>query len=351
VKTADLLRATTGIDVPGRALRVLAVTNMWPTGSSHRGIFVRDQVKSLRALGVDVDVEVVGNVRGSKDYVLAIPRVRQRIRSKERVGQQYDVVHVHYGLTSLATRFVGAVPQVVTFYGSDVNTPLERRLSRLGIGRRMARRIYVSARLARTIGDEGGEVIPNGVDFRIFAPGDRTEARRGLGIDDREQAVLFAGNPADPVKGYDVFTDVLAAVRAQGLVVRELILTAPNQPIADVVAKLDAADCLLFCSRYGSEGSPTVVKEATAMGLPVVSVDVGDVPETLAEVIPSVVVPFPQPWGNATARAELVVTLAHHTAKILAKRSRSNGRDRNSWLDLPLIARRVVSVYQDVIGE
>jgi len=323
---------------------------MWPIGGSHRGIFVRDQVESVRALGVNVDVEVVCCGRGSKDYVLAIPRVQRRLRAAEQTGRPYDLVHVHYGLTALSTRFVGGVPRVLTFYGSDVNSPIERRLSRVGMSGGVARRVYVSARLARTLGDTAGEVIPNGVDFNLFAPGDRVQARRRLGIAEHERVVLFGGNSALSVKGYDVFTDVLAALRSRGLPVRELLLTAPDQPVADLVAKFDAADCLLFCSRYGSEGSPTVVKEATAMGLPVVSVDVGDVSEILADVTPSGVVAFPQPWGTDTARAELVGTLADGTIKVLAKRSRSDGRDRNSWLDLPRIAERVVSVYCDVIG-
>jgi teichuronic acid biosynthesis glycosyltransferase TuaC len=338
------------IESPERALRVLAVTNMWPTGERHDGNFVRDQVESVRALGVEVDVEVIRRGRGSKDYLLAIPRVRRRIQAAQRVGRPYDLVHVHYGLTALATRFVGGVPRVVSFYGSDINSPIERRLSRLGMGGGVARTVYVSARLADTVGDETGEVIPNGVDFDVFAPGDRAEQRRRMGIDAHERVVLFGGAPDHAVKGYDVFTDVLAALRARGLPVRELLLSAPNQTTEQVVAKFDAADCLLFCSRYGTEGSPTVVKEATVMGLPVVSVDVGDVSEVLAPVTPSAVVPFPRPWGTATARAELAATLADQTAKLLGEGARSDGRDRNSWLDLRLITRRVVSVYQDVVA-
>ena len=302
------------------------------------------------ALGVDVDVEVVGNTRGSKDYLLAIPRVRRRLRAEQRAGRAYDVVHAHYGLTSLATRFVGPVPRVLTFYGSDINLPTERRLSRLGTGG-VAKRVYVSERLARTVGDTASEVIPNGVDFNVFAPGDRTAARRRFGIDERELVVLFAGKPAVAQKGYDVFSDVVAGLRRRGLPVRELLLTASGQSRADVVAKLDAADCLLFCSRYGSEGSPTVVKEATVMGLPVVSVDVGDVSEILAEVTPSRVVAFPQPWGTDGARAELVTSLSDEAARVLAEGSRSDGRERNSWLDLPRVAARLVSVYREVIDQ
>ena len=92
--------------------------------------------------------------------------------------------------------------------------------------------------------------------------------------------------PTDAVTGYDLFTEVLAVLRVLGFPVRVLLLTGPDQSMAQVVANFDAADCLLFCSRYGSEGSPTVVKEATAMGLPVISVDVGDLSQVLARVTP-----------------------------------------------------------------
>ena len=45
---------------------------------------------------------------------------------------------------------------------------------------------------------------------------------------------------------------------------------------------LNASDVLLVTSKH--EGSPTVVKEALASGLPIVSVPVGDIPERIAGV-------------------------------------------------------------------
>jgi hypothetical protein len=44
-----------------------------------------------------------------------------------------------------------------------------------------------------------------------------------------------------------------------------------------------------------------------------------------------------------------VASLADQTAQVLAEGSRSNGRERNSWLDLPRIAARVVSLYREVV--
>jgi hypothetical protein len=65
---------------PGEGLRVLAVTNMWPHNGGFRGVFVQEQVQALRALGVHVDVEVVAQSRGRRDYLLAAPRISRRVR-------------------------------------------------------------------------------------------------------------------------------------------------------------------------------------------------------------------------------------------------------------------------------
>jgi len=220
--------------------------------------------------------------------------------------------------------------------------------TRLGWGGTAAR-IYVGRALARAAHDRSGVVVPGGVDFDLFAPVDRDKARADLGIAPDEPVVLFGGEPHRSVKGYDVYRDVLATLRRQGIPVRELQLAEPDQPRSDVPRKFAAADVLLFTSRKGSEGSPGVVKEANAMGLPVVSVAVGDVTEVLTGVEPSAVVDFPEPWGDPDARAELVRSLAERTAEVLATRARSNGREAATWLDSTMVARRIVGVYHTVL--
>src|SRR6185369_16559768 len=253
----------------------------------------------------------------------------------------YDVVHVHYGMSAWAARFVGRVPRGLSVYGSDVNVPWQRAVTRIGsVG--TAARIYVSPNLAANSGDPDGHVIADGVDFSLFAPVDRAKARADLGIAADEVAVLFGGHPDNAVKGHDVFTDVLAALRERGLPVREIVLAEAGQPRSAVPVKFAAADVLLFTSRKGSEGSPSVIKEASVMGLPVVSVEVGDAAELLDGVDPSAVVPFPEPWGSDEARDELVRTLADRAAEVLAAAQRSNGRERNARLDSRRVAEQVV---------
>jgi glycosyltransferase involved in cell wall biosynthesis len=322
-------------------MRVLAVTNLWPTPGSFRGVFVAEQVEGLRKLGHDVDVEVVAQSRGAKDYLLAVPRVRRRAKSA-----RYDLIHVHYGLTSLSSRLAGRAPRVLSLYGSDVNEPWQARITRLTAGR-PAVRVYPSKRLVEAAGDRSGVVVPNGIDFELFAPlsGDeRAAARERLGFKPDDLVVLFGAAPDNAVKRYDVFTAVLAGLRERGLPVRELILPAPGQVRADVVPKFAAADLLLVTSRQGTESGPLIVKEAAAMGLPVVSVDVGDAREVLAGVTPSAVVPFPP------AGAALVADLVSAAAGVLESGSRSDGRSKIARYDQDAVVRQLEAVYAGVLA-
>ena len=325
-----------------RPLRILAVTNLWPVGDDHTGVFVSDLVESVRALGHHVQVEIVAQRNGRADYLLGVPRLRRAFKR-----EPWDVVHLHFGMTALTARLAGIGPRVLTLYGSDVNVRWKHWMTQLGSGG-IAERIYVSRRLATAAGDPHGLVIPNGVDRRTLTPGDRSAARSELGFAPDERVVLFGANPRRAVKGHDVFREVLATLQTRGIPVRELVLTEPGQDRERVARKFDAADVLLFTSVRGSEGSPTVVKEAAAMGLPVVSVELGDVAEVLAGVEPSSVVAFPDHADPLAARTALVASLVDAMAAVFEDGRRSNGRELTSWLDLPLVAQRVVDVYRRV---
>jgi teichuronic acid biosynthesis glycosyltransferase TuaC len=322
-------------------MRVLAVTNLWPAPGSFRGVFVAEQVEGLRKLGHDVDVEVVAQSRGKADYLLAAPRVRRRA-----AGGGYDLIHVHYGLTALSSRLAGRrLPRVLSLYGSDVNEPWQRRITRLTAGR-PAVRVYPSRRLVEAAGDPAGVVVPNGIDFDLFTPlsgEDRAAARSRLGFKPDDLVVLFGAAPDNAVKRYDVFTAVLAGLRERGLPVRELVLPAPGQVRADVVPKFAAADLLLVTSRRGTESGPLIVKEAAAMGLPVVSADVGDAREVLEGVTPSAVVDFPP------SDAELVSALVSAAAEVLKSGARSDGRSKIARYAQDEVVRTLEAVYKGVV--
>jgi teichuronic acid biosynthesis glycosyltransferase TuaC len=328
-------------------LRVLWVTNMFHEEGAEgfRGIFVTELRKSLLATGrVHLDLEIVAQGRGPLDYLLANARVRRRWDSGH-----YDLVHVHYGLTGLATLLLPSdVPLVTTFYGSDMNQPLERRLS-IAAARRSRRRIFVSRRLADHWPSPRNLVVPNGVDFERCAPRDRTSACEALGLDPARKWVLFGGLRENSVKQYDVYRDVLGRLTQRLPDVAELVLSDRWQPYSRVVEKLNAADVLLFTSRRGTEGSPTVVKEALAVGLPVVSVDVGDAREMLSGVEPGAIVSWPEDSGPA-ARERWLQELAETTARVLEDGRRSDGREKRAFLRQEKLTERLLGIYADVVA-
>lgn len=314
-----------------------------PGAASPRGIFVTQGRDALLATGrVEVETEVVAQGRGALDYLAANRRVRDRWDRG-----RFDLAHVHYGLTGLATLTLPSVtPILFTFYGSDVNDPIQRTIS-VATARRAVRRIFVAQRLADLWPDSKNVVLPNGVDFERCLPQPRSAACAELGLDPTRKHVLFGAHPDNPVKGHDVFLAALERVRARRSDVDELVLTEPGASYARVIAKLNAADVLLFTSRRGAEGSPSVVKEALAVGLPVVSTDVGDVAEMLAGVEPGGVVAWPSEPSSSEALPD---ALALRVGAILDSGRRSDGREKRSRLRQEEVAARLLAIYDEVCG-
>lgn len=313
-------------------MRVLAVTSEWPSaGSPHHGRFVQRQIEAVRALGVRVDVEAFRSGKDPRAYAA----IRRRVKTRLGDGA-YDLVHAHFGQAALAV--AGArLPTVITFYGSDLEgivgasgryTLRGRVLSRAGrlLARRAAEVVVVSASLGRRLPrGVAFTVIPTGVDAAVFRPGPRDEARRELGLPADASLVLFAGRPEMPVKRHPLAERVAALAGGTLLAVTGL---APEE----VAAHMRACDALLVTSRH--EGSPTMVREALACGLPVVSVDVGDVRETVRHFPGSVVVEDDDPD-----------TIARALAGVL-RAGRPEPEPLPPALDQAHQARRIVEVYR-----
>jgi glycosyltransferase involved in cell wall biosynthesis len=264
-------------------VRVLALTNMFPTASDPGfGAFVADQMHWVQRCGAHVTIDVIDGRAGKWQYVRAITRVRRAARSG-----QFDLVHAHYGLTGFVATFQ-PLPLVVSFCGDDLlGTPdghggmtLGSRLQRV-LSRRAAPRaqaiVCKSEQLRAALPIEAdrarAHVLPNGVDTARFAPGDRAEARRRLGVAIQDRLVLFPHTPAVARKRFDLAQAAMTRLAARRSAAR--LWTVSGVPHAKMPDYYRAADCLLLTS--DQEGSPNVVKEALCCDLPVVSVDSGDV--------------------------------------------------------------------------
>ena len=97
---------------------------------------------------------------------------------------------------------------------------------------------------------------------------------------------------------------------------------------------MSAADVLLMTSE--SEGSPNTVKEALACGLPIVSVDVGDVRETVEGV-----------EGCWICDAAPNV-LAEAIVKAVAF-GRTKGRAKAELLSSKIVGHKLVRLYEEIL--
>src|SRR5215813_14094791 len=99
----------------GRNMRVLAVTNMYPTPHAPTsGIFVEQQINGLRQVGLDFDVLFIDRAhRGMGAYLGAQRKICARVAHFEP-----DLVHVMYGgvMADQVVRSVSDRPRVVTFH-------------------------------------------------------------------------------------------------------------------------------------------------------------------------------------------------------------------------------------------
>jgi len=319
-------------------MKVLVVTNMYPSATRpHWGAFVRSQVESLAALGVENTIYEIEGWKSTARYAHAMREVPVLAR-REGV----DLVHAHYGLSGAAAVGVREIPLVVSFCGDDLLgrpdaqgriTPRSKWL--VSVSRLAARRadavIVKTQEMRRKLPDIAQvEVIPNGVDLARFAPIPRDAARTRLGWPLAGRVLLFAAPPDEPRKNWPLAQAVEARLRASGRDTR--LVAFHGRPQDDLALAMSAADVMLLPSFH--EGSPNVVKEALAAGLPVVAAPVGDCAERMAGVTPGAVVAR-EPEAFAAA-----------VEAVLASGARSNGREKVAPLELSAVARRILAVYE-----
>jgi glycosyltransferase involved in cell wall biosynthesis len=308
-------------------VRVLVVTNLWPTPEAPaRGGFVRDQVEALRAIeGLDVETFLFGV--GSGEYVRAAREIRKRYR-----GEQFDLIHAHYGLCGWTAMALRGAPHVVTFHGTDLAHRYVRPLSRA-----LARLIDLPAPVSSTLAHAGLPgtkdriaVLPTGVNLERFHRIDRREARTRLGLDPDKPHILFPADPTRPEKRFDR-AEALAEATGTKLIAYE------QSPPELIPLMINAANAVIAPS--DREGFGLAPLEALACDVPVLATNVGVAPLVLTAVEGTLCAPFDlERWSAA---------LAPHLA---ADDPRVDGRRRAGLFDRNRLAQRVFRAYRDVAG-
>ena len=324
-----------------RQIRVLMVTSEWPTPQHpyHAPYLVR-QADFLRRAGVDVEVFAFRGAKRPWNYLNAWRKLHARLNDGG-----FDLLHAQFGQSALLA-WPKRLPLVVTFHGCDLQGVQRthggvaltgrflRVLCRL-IARRSEAVILVSERMRRFLPSAvSARVIPTGLDFDEIPVIPREEARRQLRLPLTDRLILFVGNPAEPVKRYSLARQAVDTL--QRTASAELIV-GWGMPHRDVLVLMNACDALVMTSIQ--EGSPCVIKEALACNLPIVSLDVGDVPVRLQGVA-----------GCEVCADERPETIAASLQRVLTNPERTRGRAAVQDLDERILTAQIIGVYESVLS-
>jgi glycosyltransferase involved in cell wall biosynthesis len=318
------------VDRAAERIRVLVVTNMYPSAENPAlGTFVQEQVESLREKGVRVEVLFVNGPQRTLNYFTGIVRY---VWHMLRHGREYDLVHAHYVFSGLIARLQWIKPVILTHHGIEVIWGWQGPLSRW-VSRWVDRVIVTSRAVADSLGRAGVTVIPCGVDLDLFRPIPRDEARHRLGLDPGKRYIVYAGRTG-PEKRLDIIEEAVARLQANDSETRLLLLTEKAHEVVPLY--LSAADALVLASDF--EGSPTVIKEAMACNLPIVSTDVGDVADLIGDT------------DGCYLCERTPEDVADKLQRALSFGSRTEGRKAVQHLSLPAIADRIIEVYGEVLA-
>ena len=272
---------------------------------------------------------------------------RERKKLKRKIKEfAPDLIHSHYGTyTALLCASVCSVPMIVSFIGSDINRNRSDGFCRSFLGHLMSHLSIFRARKIICVSDgiykrlwwgkRKAVVQTFGIDTEKFSLMDGGEARGKLNwIPDEKIVVFYHGGQAGKRK--DIADAVMEIVRRKLPEARMEILNG-QYPEDLFVCVLNASDCLLVCS--DSEGSPTIVKEAMACNLPVVTTPVGDVMERLQGT----------DWNFVTPQEP--EKLAECVLKVLMAKERSGGRERimTEGISERQVAEKFVLIYKSCI--
>jgi D-inositol-3-phosphate glycosyltransferase len=334
-------------------------------------IYVRSLASALARAGVACDVYTRAEHPGQPPVVMVEPNFRvinvpagplapvpkeilpglvdeftegmlSRIR---HCGRDYEVLHANYWLSGQVAHRLKhelSLPMVATFHtlalvkqhGFSTADEVPARVQGEADIIRCADLILASTR------DEAGlldslygadpdriEVLPPGVDHRVFSPDDRAEARARLGHPGR-RVLLFVGR-IQPLKGLDLAVQALAEIEdavlwavggpsgadgpaelervqklAGDLGVADRLLILPPRPHHELADYYRAADVCLVPSLTESFG--LVALESAACGTPVVAASVGGLRSIVVDGETGFLVEGRDPLEWATAVALLL---------------------------------------------
>ena len=290
--------------------------------------------------------------------------------------KQIHVVRTHRYRSNLYGRlaaFLAGVPVIIASVHDNYRT--DKRLKRIIMNRILSKItdkiVAVSEDVKKdilrydSIDPSKIEVIPNGIDVERFNPErNTTDIRKEFSLEEDDIVIGFIGRIV-PAKGLEYllnalpylkeeFKNIKLLIVGEGSLVEELkerakknnifdniLFTGRRRDIPEILASIN-----IFVMPSIAEGLPNALLEAMAMGKPIVTTEVGGIPEIVKNGFNGLLVPPRDTVSLSKAIKELISN--DQLATKMGQAARDLVRDN---LSIKAIAQKWQSIYLSILKE
>lgn len=295
-------------------------------GADLKNSVIDAQASSFKGLDVEIIKHPI-SAGGSAGYLKALFKLQSYLKKNP-----VDIIHAHYSFSAFISFLCLPSRTLCSLMGSDIYCQpyLVKKLTLFYSKYFWKRTIVKSMRMQSII--PSSILIPNGIDFDIFYPVDKNTSLKESKLDPTKKNILFVAEDIhSSEKNYNLAVTAVEKLNDNSVI----LVPVTGKKQEELKYFYSAADLLLMTSL--SEGSPNVIKEAMACNCPIVSTDVGDVAEMTNDTIGCAITSYDAD------------EIASKIKSILLQRSRTNGRDKIQHLDSRYIARKLFSLYEEVV--
>lgn len=382
-------------------MRIAHVTATFPPYRGGTGNVCDHHTRELARRGHEVHIFTAA-VAGAPDEELRYGVVIHRLQPLLRVGnapvllallhqlKHFDLIHLHFpffgGEITAVIAWLRRMPLVITYHQDvllDGLLGVIERVQRPTVGRfalRSASRVlftsqdYGRASWARALlrGREHViDALPNGVDTRIFHPGEAPvdlRARHRLEPSDQVALLVAALDRAHYFKGVEVFLQALAQLPSavKGVIVGDgelrehyaavahraglggRVAFAGRVRQADLPCYYRLADVTVLPSTTMGEAFGLVLVESLASGTPVIASNLPGVRTvvTMGAQGDGILVEPRNPTALAAALREILSD--EHTRRVMGQRGRAKVETGYDWAHIGV---QLEQIYQQVLAE
>lgn len=254
------------------------------------------------------------------------------ILCRYRKNKSYDIFHSHYALSGIVASLAGCKPLVASLMGSDIYEFKTLRLIIRVFAKLFWKKVIVkSGDMADRMHPVSVEILPNGVNLKVFKPSERT-VQNQTSVNPGKK-VIFVANPLRKEKNIQLAKKSIEILGDPDL--KFIAIHGKSQ--AELCEYYNASDVLLLTSLW--EGSPNVVKEAMACNCPIVSTEVGDVKWVVGQTDGCYI----------TGKDPVEIAEKIRTALYFGRRTRGRDRIMKLQLDSESIATKLLNIYSAVL--